>query len=291
MADMGTHTQGGVGGDVFYDSRRGMYVDRNGNRVNPDGTPYESLPRQGGNAYDARTNSWVPLQPTFSPSQPAAATSSGSRTSASGFAPAGAVDIDTLLGEVDRLNGPAGTPPPAPVYDPVNAGPWVGDMPTIRHPEDDPNVRRAAQDAAYASAKDRIGLQGRASLDALREEFGARGLSGSDMEARGTADLIGTSVGQLGQVARDLSAADLARANAVADASYNTAVDTAKTNYQGRLNQRQLDASVGTTNATTPYQGAITTRGQDIDAANSAAANRRASLQVLAQLRQSGVLY
>lgn len=110
----------------------------------------------------------------------------------------------------------------------------------------------AANNAQFATAKDKVGEQARSALSSLRDELGSTGMLGSGSEAQGVRDIIAGGQGQLGQVSRDL---------AVQNA--NTANDFAKTNFGG----------------------AITQRGQDVDYATAqaqiAAANRRSYLELL----------
>lgn len=91
---------------------------------------------------------------------------------------------------------------------------------------------KGANDAAFATAKDKVGGTGRASLDALRGELGASGMLGGGAEGQLTKDVIQGASGELGQVARD---------QAVSGA--NMAADFAKTGYSGSIAQRGQDVS------------------------------------------------
>jgi hypothetical protein len=100
-------------------------------------------------------------------------------------------------------------------------------LPAIQLPD-----TSAADSAIFASAKDRVGQTGRASLDALRGELGATGALGGGAEVAGVRDIIRSGQGELGQVSRD---------QAVQKA--NQAADFAKTSYEGGITQRGQDVS------------------------------------------------
>lgn len=89
-----------------------------------------------------------------------------------------------------------------------------------------------ANDAAFASAKDKVGKTGRASLDSLRGELGASGMLGGGAEGQLTKDVIQGAEGELGETARG---------QAVSGA--NMAADFAKTGYSGSIAQRGQDVS------------------------------------------------
>jgi len=102
-----------------------------------------------------------------------------------------------------------------------------GRLPTLQLPD-----QSAASNAAFATAKDRVGQTSRASLDALRGELGASGMLGGGAEGRLVADVITKGEGELGQVSRDqaMKESDLA-------------ADFAKTNFSGGITQRGQDVS------------------------------------------------
>lgn len=179
--------------------------------------------------------------------------------------------IAPLIQQADVLNPPVNyvAPPPPPPVAPIA-------LP--KHADEDPAARKAASDAAYASAKDNIGATGRSSLTALREEMGSRGITGSGLEGREDARLIGGMQGQLGQVTRDQSAAELARGNAVSDEVYSAGTGAATTNATIAAGERSGNQAAGLSNA-----AAATNQG------NTNNANRRASLQTLATLRSGGI--
>ena len=86
---------------------------------------------------------------------------------------------------------------------------------------------QAAKDAAFARAKDKIGLDTRASMTALRENLAGRGTLGGGLEGGGMASLLGDSAGTLSDVVSNQTAYDVAGNNALSDR-----------NYQGELVQR-----------------------------------------------------
>jgi hypothetical protein len=125
----------------------------------------------------------------------------------------------------------------------------------------------AAQQSAFARAKDQVGQETSGALTGLRSALGGRGMLGSGSEARGTALVANRGQGELGQVSRDQ-----------AMESAKLAQQTAETNYQGGITQRgqslesqQAANALAGEMARTGYQGQITQRGQDISLQESAA--------------------
>lgn len=104
--------------------------------------------------------------------------------------------------------------------------------------------RRAAEAAAFARAKDRIGQTGAGAMTALTRSLGRRGLSGSGIEGAQIGSLVSGLRGQLGDTIREQTLQGLARDQAVEDR-----------NYAGDISQRTTDMGFGTTQ-----------RGQDIQA-------------------------
>lgn len=100
-------------------------------------------------------------------------------------------------------------------------------LPTLQMPD-----QTNATNAAFATAKDKVGKTSRASLDSLRGELGATGMLGSGAEGQLTRDVITSGAGELGQVSRD-------QAGKQAD----LAADFAKTNFAGGITQRGQDVS------------------------------------------------
>jgi hypothetical protein len=96
----------------------------------------------------------------------------------------------------------------------------------------------AADTANLNRTKDTVGQQSASALRGLRESLGARGMLGSGLESRGTEQIAEAGLGEMGDVAR----------------------------------QQQIDNSNRTQHtAEVNYQGALTQRGQDIQAAEAAA--------------------
>lgn len=78
----------------------------------------------------------------------------------------------------------------------------------------DGEAAKAARDAVFAREKDRVGQIGRASLDALNNVLGERGLIGSGYEAGATSDVIGDTQSELVDVVRSQTVDE---ANALAE--------------------------------------------------------------------------
>jgi hypothetical protein len=88
----------------------------------------------------------------------------------------------------------------------------------------------AAQNAAFARAKDREGQMATGALTGLRSALGGRGLLGSGAEFRGTANVANKALGNLGEVNRE---------QAIQGA--NAATRAAEMGYQGDIQQRGQD--------------------------------------------------
>ena len=129
--------------------------------------------------------------------------------------------------------------------------------------------QQPANAAAFAQAKDSVGLQMRGALTGLAGAMAGRGISGSGLEAAGQLGVVNTGQGQLGDVSRQqaVTNANLSNQNAV-------------TAYQGGIAQRAQDIGVGEANL-----GAATTgREQNIGIAqgnqNSLNTQRAQDLQM-----------
>ena len=96
----------------------------------------------------------------------------------------------------------------------------------------------AAQAAEYGKAKDQIGRNGEAAMRSLRNVMQSRGISGSGIEAEGSANILGQMTSGLGQTSRDQATQRLGRLNAIDDMG-----------YQGDITQRGQDL--------TAHQGAL----------------------------------
>ncbi len=131
------------------------------------------------------------------------------------------------------------------------------DVPTLQ-----PVDTTAAQDAAFAHAKDQVGLETSGALTGLRSALGGRGMLGSGLEERGTAAVANRGQGELGDTSRQaaITAADLANKNAT-------------TNFEGGITERGQTLSaeeaantLAGENTRAGYAGQIAQRGQDITA-------------------------
>lgn len=104
----------------------------------------------------------------------------------------------------------------------------------------------AGTNAAFATAKDKVGKTARSGLDSLRGELGASGMLGGGAEGQLVRDVIQSGTGELGQVARDqaMKSADLS-------------ADFAKTNYAGGITQRGQDVSAQEAQARLAQEGRL----------------------------------
>jgi hypothetical protein len=119
--------------------------------------------------------------------------------------------------------------------------------------------RLAANEAAYGAAKAKVGVQGRASLNALHSQMGERGIAGSGIEGALTGGIIAAGQHDLADTVLGQTGADLNREQAVEDR-----------NYAGGISQRGQD-----------FEG----RAQDIGAQEANAAGRRQSIEQLFRMR------
>lgn len=76
---------------------------------------------------------------------------------------------------------------------------------------------RAAEDAAFARAKDKIGLASRSAMDSLSSEMSSRGISGSGVEAQRLGGVYESGLGEIGQTAREQAIEALKRKYQVSD--------------------------------------------------------------------------
>lgn len=146
---------------------------------------------------------------------------------------------------------------------PVPVGPDI--MPVPPAPTPPPLVDPGSANAAALSrARDQIGVNSRASIDALRNEFAGRNLQGSNIEAAKIGDIVMAGQGQMADTLREQAIQEAARAQAVEDR-----------NYAGGLTTRGQDVTsrgqdVGQAIATAG--NVVATRGQDVSAQTAAAA-------------------
>lgn len=116
----------------------------------------------------------------------------------------------------------------------------------------------AANAAAIGRAKDTSAAAVGAAERAMQNNMGARGIAGSGIEAKQDMGIQLAGAGQLGAAGRQVAEATAARAGTVADRNYT---------------------------------GEITQRGQDISAADSAAARKQSMLQSLMSLFKVSASY
>jgi hypothetical protein len=96
----------------------------------------------------------------------------------------------------------------------------------------------AAESAAFGSAKDKVGQNAKAALQALNDQMAAQGMLGSGAQVQGARDIIQSGMGELG---------DVRRQQAITKAG--SALDLAKMGYQGDITQRGQDISAQEANA------------------------------------------
>lgn len=127
----------------------------------------------------------------------------------------------------------------------------------------------AAEQAAFARAKDKVGETTQGALTGLRSALGSRGLLGSGLEGKQTARIFTEGQGQLGDVARGqaIDAANQAQKNA--ELQYSGGITQRGQNLTAQQAANALAAQLQMAD----YSGQITQRGQDISAANAAASN------------------
>lgn len=82
---------------------------------------------------------------------------------------------------------------------------------------------RAAEDAAFARAKEKIGLASRTAQESLSAEMAQRGITGSGVEAQGLGKVYESGVGQISDVAREQALSSLNRRYQVSDRNANLA--------------------------------------------------------------------
>ncbi len=184
-------------------------------------------------------------------------------------------------------SGPSGTSTTA-VYDsfgPSGTGtgggnPGAPGSPMARVGGLEPTDMTAANNASFATAKDKSGAVARSSLDSLRGELGATGMLGSGAEVQGTKDIISDAAGLQGQVVRDAAGKEA-----------DLRADAAKTKYAGDITQRGQDVAAQEAKARLAQEQ----RNADFQRQQAEAQNRLALLQLaltgLKQTQSSGGLY
>jgi hypothetical protein len=144
-----------------------------------------------------------------------------------------------------------------------------------------------ADNARFSAAKSKVGIMGRASINALRGLMAERGLQGSGIEGAKTGEIVAQGFGELGDVENTRLVENLRRQQAVDDTNFAAEMTAAGAN-QGAEN------AAGAQN----LSAGLTSRGQDIglggtNAGIAAATNARrlSAIQSLAALRNAGVVY
>jgi hypothetical protein len=171
--------------------------------------------------------------------------------------------IDPFISQASQPVAPppreSAPPPPPPIQLPRRAG--AAEM----SPEE-----AEAQRAAYAGARERIGLETQGALRSLMEQLGATGNIGAITE--GTARVLGAGQAQIGETNRLLALERARRAGQISDQEYQAAV-------QAALRQAELEQAY----RQMLYQGGLTQRAQDIGLQESAQGRLPAILSLLTQ--------
>jgi hypothetical protein len=125
--------------------------------------------------------------------------------------------------------------------------PSIPNIPAIQMPD-----TSAAQAAAFARAKDQAGQTARGALTGLQSSMAGRGMLGSGLEGRGTAQVVNQGQQELGNVTREHAIQNASNAQKAAELA---------------------------------YQGGITQRGQDINMAQSQAEMALKKWQIEQEMR------
>lgn len=98
----------------------------------------------------------------------------------------------------------------------------------------------AARGAAFARGKDQAALIAQKGLEGVKNLMASRGVGGSTMEGGGIMDVFTGATNRLGELSRDITMADAARAGQISDR-----------NYAGNITQRgqDVDYRLGRENA------------------------------------------
>lgn len=107
----------------------------------------------------------------------------------------------------------------------ASGGPPVPSVPPVADVD-----TSAAQAAAFARAKDRVGQLGAGALAGLRSSLGGRGLLGSGAEVRGAVDVVNRGQGELGDVVREQAIEQAALAERTAQANRQAALEQRRQN-------------------------------------------------------------
>lgn len=93
-------------------------------------------------------------------------------------------------------------------------------QPQVTHGGADPNAEANARAAVFGRAKEQAGQIARSSLDSLSSLMASHGMSGSGIEEKLGADVLGGAAGSLGDVTREQQIQDLGRIGQVSDQTY-----------------------------------------------------------------------
>lgn len=137
----------------------------------------------------------------------------------------------------------------------------------------------AATAATFNRAKDQVGQTSQGALTGLRSALGGRGMLGSGIEGRGTANVVNQGQQQLGDVSRQsaITTADLAQKNA-------------ETAYAGGIQMRGQDITTrgqDITHGDTYNSQLLTQRGQDVTASGQQLAAQQARADLALRALQS----
>lgn len=193
----------------------------------------------GGQQYQMYSPQWYQAQRSYAKdASSAAGTAAGSFTNSymnTAFPSLAGLSGAGAAGTFGLGGSTAGTGTAGAAGAPGSSGPVGGGTSVAPLQMPDQSAKNAA---IFAQAKDQVGQMSRASLDSLAGELGSEGMLGGGAQAQATRDIISQGEGQLG---------DTVRANAVNDA--NLAADFAKTNYQGALTERGQNIQAQEANA------------------------------------------
>lgn len=117
----------------------------------------------------------------------------------------------------------------------ASGGPPVPPVPNVAEVD-----TSAAQAAAFARAKDRVGQLGAGALAGLRSSLGGRGLLGSGAEVRGAVDVVNRGQGELGDVIREQAIESAALAERTAQANRQAALEQRRQNMQDMQERNRL---------------------------------------------------
>ena len=103
-----------------------------------------------------------------------------------------------------------------------------------------PSYDPAADAATYGRAKESTGMAMQAALRGLREAMASRGISGSGIEARGTADIFGQGVGALAETDRQLAEGTASRGFTAGESARNRNEGARQFNVSAGQREREM---------------------------------------------------